>query len=130
MRHQSLAQPTKVVSLPHSPYPRGPSTYGHFRWRVSGLSASVASSRKSIRAFVVIATDANELVAQIHNRMPLIIAPKDYVRWLSEEPDPRELMLPFPAAPMRMWSISTRVNKPENDDPAILEPVKLASSAA
>ena len=75
-------------------------------------------------------TDANELVAQIHNRMPLIIAPKDYVRWLSEETDPRELMVPFPAARMRMWPISTRVNKPENDDPSILEPVKLASSAA
>jgi hypothetical protein len=26
---------------------------------------------------------------------------------------------------MRMWPISTRVNKPENDDPSILEPIKL-----
>jgi putative SOS response-associated peptidase YedK len=83
-----------------------------------------------LRTFAVITTDANELVAQIHSRMPLIITPKDYVRWLSEEPDPRELMVPFPVAPMRMWPISTRVNKPENDDPSILEPVKLASSAA
>ncbi len=83
-----------------------------------------------LRTFVVITTDANELVAQIHNRMPLIIAPKDYARWLSDEPDPRELMVPFPAEPMRMWPISTRVNKPENDDASILEPVKLASSAA
>ncbi len=56
----------------------------------------------------MITTDANELVAQIHNRMPLIIAPRDYVRWLSEEPDPRELMVPFPAEPMRMWPISER----------------------
>jgi putative SOS response-associated peptidase YedK len=58
--------------------------------------------------------------------MPLIIAPKDYVRWLSEEPDPRE----FSAEPMRMWPISTRVNKPENDDPSVLELIKLVSSAA
>ena len=68
--------------------------------------------------------------AQIHNRMPLIIAPEDYVRWLSEEPDPRELLRPFPAESMRMWPISTRVNAPENDDPSILEPIKLAASAA
>jgi hypothetical protein len=34
--------------------------------------------------------------------------------WLGEEPDPRDLMRPFPAEPMRMWPISTRVNKPEN----------------
>jgi hypothetical protein len=39
-------------------------------------------------------------------------------------------MVPFSAAPMRMWPISTRVNKPENDDASILEPLKLASSAA
>ena len=31
---------------------------------------------------------------------------------------------------MRMWPISTRVNKPENDDPSIVEPIALAASAA
>jgi hypothetical protein len=30
---------------------------------------------------------------------------------------------------MRMWPISTRVNKPDNDDPAIVEPVELATDA-
>jgi putative SOS response-associated peptidase YedK len=62
--------------------------------------------------FAIITTDANELVADIHDRMPLILARSDYARWLSEEPDPRELMRPFPASPMRIWPISTRVNKP------------------
>ena len=51
-------------------------------------------------------------------------------RWLSDEPDPRDLMRPFPAEPMRMWPISTRVNKPENDDPSIVEPIELAHFAA
>jgi putative SOS response-associated peptidase YedK len=83
-----------------------------------------------IRTFVVITTDANELVAEIHNRMPLILAPADYIRWLSDERDPRDLLRPFPAAPMRMSPISTRVNKPENDDPSIVEPVALANSRA
>ncbi len=83
-----------------------------------------------IRTFAVITTDANELVAEIHDRMPLILAPDDFARWLSDEPDPRDLMRPFPTTPMRMWPISTRVNKPENDDPSIIEPVELATSAA
>jgi putative SOS response-associated peptidase YedK len=39
-------------------------------------------------------------------------------------------MRPFPAGLRRMWPISTRVNKPENDDPAIVEPVELATDAA
>jgi putative SOS response-associated peptidase YedK len=83
-----------------------------------------------IRTFAVITTDANELVAQIHNRMPLILAPRDYNRWLSDEPDPRDLLRPLPAEPMRIWPISTRVNKPENDEPSLLEPVALTSSSA
>ena len=83
-----------------------------------------------IRTFAVITTDANELVAEIHDRMPLILAPGDYARWLSDEPDPHELMRPFPANSMRMWPISTRVNKPENDDPSIVEPIELTTSAA
>src|SRR5579862_2730072 len=44
---------------------------------------------------------ANELVAEIHDRMPLILARGNYTRWLSDEPDPRGLMRPFPAEPMR-----------------------------
>jgi putative SOS response-associated peptidase YedK len=88
------------------------------------------TSGEWVRTFAVITTDANELVAEIHDRMPLILAPKDYERWLGDEPDPRDLMLPFPPDPMRMWPISTRVNKPENDDPSIVEPIELRSSAA
>jgi putative SOS response-associated peptidase YedK len=69
-------------------------------------------------------------VAEIHDRMPLILARSDYTGWLSEEPDPRDLMQPFPAELMRIWPISTRVNKPENDDPSILEPIELSGANA
>jgi putative SOS response-associated peptidase YedK len=54
--------------------------------------------------------------------LPLILERADYTRWLSDEPDPDDLMRPFPAEPMRVWLLSTRVNKLENDDPSILEP--------
>jgi putative SOS response-associated peptidase YedK len=62
--------------------------------------------------------------------MPVILASGDYDRWLGDEPDLRELLRPFPAAKMRMWPISTRVNKAENDDAAIVEPIELAPDAA
>ncbi len=88
------------------------------------------TSGEWIRTLVVITTDANELVAHIHNRMPLILAPNDYTRGLSDEPDPRDLLQSFPAEPMRLWPISTRVNKPENDEPSIVEPLALPPSAA
>jgi putative SOS response-associated peptidase YedK len=81
------------------------------------------ASGERIRTFAVITTDANELVAEIHDRMPAILAPEHYTRWLSDEPDPRDLMRPFPADLMRIRPISTRVNKPENDDASIIEPI-------
>jgi putative SOS response-associated peptidase YedK len=64
----------------------------------------------------------------IHDRMPVILAFADYERRLGKEPDPRDLMRPYPAEPMRMWPISTRVNKPENDDPSIVEPTELVTT--
>jgi putative SOS response-associated peptidase YedK len=65
------------------------------------------ASGEWIRTFAVITTNANELVAEIHDRMPAILPPESYTRWLSDEPDPRDLMRPFPADLMRMWPVST-----------------------
>ena len=56
----------------------------------------------------------------------MIISPEDYTRWLSSlDPDPRDLLAPYRAEPMIIWPISTRVNKPENEDTAILDRASL-----
>jgi putative SOS response-associated peptidase YedK len=74
-----------------------------------------------VRTFAVITCPANELMATIHDRMPVIVPPIAYDRWLSNiEPDPHDLLVAFPSEPMTMRPISTRVNKPENDDEGIL----------
>ena len=65
--------------------------------------------------------------AEIHDRMPLILPPT--ARWLGDEPDPSGLMRPFPSESMRMWPISTKVNKAENDDASIVEPIELVKTA-
>jgi putative SOS response-associated peptidase YedK len=78
-----------------------------------------------VRSFAVVTCAANEPMAEIHDRMPVIVPPETYDRWLGTlEPDPRDLLTPFPAGPMTKWPVSTQVNKPDNDDAAILEPVK------
>ena len=86
------------------------------------------NSGEWIRTFAIITTDANELVAEIHDRMPLIIPSKDHARWLGNDKESADLMRPFPAEPMRVWPISTRVNKPENDDPLIVERIELSAA--
>jgi putative SOS response-associated peptidase YedK len=74
------------------------------------------------RSFCVVTTDANELLAAIHHRMPVILDPASFDRWLSPlDPDPRDLLVPYPAELMMTWPISTRINKADNDDAAILD---------
>ena len=62
--------------------------------------------------------------------MPVILRREDFDRWLGVEPDPRELLRPYPAEAMTMWPVSTRVNSPRNDDEELLKPVPLGSSAS
>jgi putative SOS response-associated peptidase YedK len=73
------------------------------------------------RTFAILTVSSNELIGQIHNRMPAILEPRSYDRWLSTEPDPHDLLITYSSEPMTMWPISTRVNKPENDDRSILD---------
>ena len=77
-----------------------------------------------IRTFCILTCPANELIATIHDRMPVILPPDAYHRWLSPlEPNPSDLLRPFPVEQMRMWPISTRVNSPQNDDADLLTPL-------
>jgi putative SOS response-associated peptidase YedK len=73
------------------------------------------------RTFAIITVPSNDLVAQVHNRMPAILEPAGYNRWLGLESGPHDLLITYPSEPLTMWPISTRVNKPENDDPTLLE---------
>ena len=60
----------------------------------TGVNARLA------RAFITV--PANVLVGTIHDRMPAIIPIAQHARWLGAEPDPRDLLQPFPAVLIRM----------------------------
>jgi putative SOS response-associated peptidase YedK len=87
------------------------------------------ASGEWLRTFAVITVPANALVATIHDRMPAILKPADYERWLGPDRDPRDALAPFPAEQMIMWPVSQRVNSWQNDDAALVEPVELEQSA-
>lgn len=80
------------------------------------------------KTFTIITCTPNEMVAQIHDRMPVILHPEDYERWLSFEPDPFDLLEPFPAELMRMWPIDRKVGRPANNTPDILNEVEVEES--
>lgn len=74
----------------------------------------------------LITTDANELMEPIHNRMPVILAPDDYDRWLDpaiQKPDQLQpLLRPYPSDAMLAYPVSTHVNSPRNEDAKCIAP--------
>ena len=87
---------------------------------------------KIVRSFTIVVTAANELVAPIHDRMPVIVHSRDWRAWLGEVPADVErlqtIMRPYPAEEMKAWSVSTHVSSPKNDDADLLEPLAPAAS--
>ena len=74
----------------------------------------------------ILTTEPNELVREIHNRMPVVLGPGDFGRWLAPDTlrgDLEALLRPAPAAEWTVYPVSPRVNKTENDDPGCLEPI-------
>ena len=78
---------------------------------------------EAIDSCTILTTEANELLQQIHERMPVILNPKDYDMWL----DPtmqieqlQQLLQPYSSAVMTSYPVSTKVNKPTNDTPELI----------
>jgi putative SOS response-associated peptidase YedK len=81
----------------------------------------------SIKSCTIITTTPNELMGAIHDRMPVILHPRDYAKWLNPAPQTPEnlqpLIKPFPADTMTAYPVSTLVNKATNDSPEMVVPV-------
>ena len=73
----------------------------------------------------VLTTEPNEVLEPIHDRMPVILRPEDYTRWLepaTKQSDVRQMVGSFPADLMRVWEVGLLVNDPKTDDATILTP--------
>jgi hypothetical protein len=71
---------------------------------------------------------ADELLAEIHDRMPVILADEDQEAWLQTDADPRELkalLAPYPARAMKSFQVSKKVNSALVDEPRLIEPIEL-----
>ena len=76
--------------------------------------------------FAIITTDANALVAQVHNRTPAMLTREAEKAWLDTNTmrdHVLSLLAPYPASEMRMYEISPRVNRATEDTPELIKPV-------
>jgi len=88
---------------------------------VFGL-AGITALWNGVRSVSLITTAPNALMQPIHDRMPVIVAPEDYAAWLDNDAtDLMRYVRPFPAERMAARRVSMRVNKPENDEPSLIE---------
>ena len=82
-----------------------------------------------VRRIAIVTTEPNALCAELHNRMPVILAPETWPAWLGEEPVDekrlKSLLAPCPSAALTCWPVSARVGNVKNNDPSLIEPIVL-----
>jgi putative SOS response-associated peptidase YedK len=79
-----------------------------------------------LQTCTIVTTEANELMRRVHTRMPVILDPADYDRWLDcprhDAQSAIGLLKPFPSERMQLVPVSTLVNSPRNELAACVEP--------
>ena len=106
----------------------------HFRSRDSELLAMAGlwslwpnGDGKAVESMVILTTSPNQLVADLHDRMPMILDRRDFDRWLEPQAldadELHRLAEPLAAERMERIPVSSRINSTRFDDPACLERV-------
>lgn len=103
----------------------------HFRREDDGLFAFAGlwekwSGDQTVYSCTIITTDANSLLKDYHDRMPVILDPADYQLWLDpqwQKPEPlQQLLRPYPAEEMTVREANPIVNHVKNETPECLQP--------
>ena len=86
-----------------------------------GRIRSWRSGDEELRTCTIITTTSNKLVAGIHDRMPVILAPESYWEWISADVKDLKshegLLVPYPSDEMEAFRVSARVNDPKVEGP-------------
>jgi putative SOS response-associated peptidase YedK len=92
----------------------------------AGLWERWEKGSEPVESCTIITTDANDLLGRLHDRMPVILPPENYDRWLMPEQDPQTLaamLRPYPDDELVAYPVSPVVNNPRNDRPECVEPL-------
>ncbi|WP_435067275.1 SOS response-associated peptidase [Haloplanus sp. C73] len=99
------------------------------RWqpptRQTGLGefgTGTVSDPEPIDTFAIVTTEPNDLIADLHHRMAVILDPSEESTWLHGDiEDALACCDPYPATDLTAHPVSTRVNDPSNDDPSLVQ---------
>ena len=89
----------------------------------AGLWSTWDSGDKPLHTFTIITTEANQTLSAIHSRMPVIVYPKNYEKWFSDESHSlTSLFTANPKNELEYFEISTAINFPKNNEVNLLQP--------
>lgn len=92
-----------------------------------GLWEKWSGEKDPVYSCTIVTTTANDLLARYHDRMPVILDPKEYDYWLDADFEDRDRLRsfldPYPAKEMTVRRVSQLVNNVKNDSPECIEPV-------
>jgi putative SOS response-associated peptidase YedK len=87
------------------------------------------STGESIDSCTILVTEANAVVAPVHDRMPVILKPEYFTTWLDPEVQSPSMVKPllttYPADETTLFPVSRKVNSPRYDDPECITPLIL-----
>lgn len=93
---------------------------------LAGLWERWEKGTASLESCTILTTEPNTLMAPLHKRMPVLIAPGHYDLWLDPSTDPAALtalLAPYAAAELTANPVSRLVNSPANDSPELIESI-------
>lgn len=83
----------------------------------------------TIKSVAVITTEASERLAQVHDRMPVLLDPDQWAAWLGElnstSEELKAMLKPYPAERMAFWPVDKRVGNVRNDQRDLADPIAL-----
>ncbi len=94
---------------------------------LAGLWERWEKGEMPLETCTILTTGPNDLLAPIHNRMPVIIPSHSYEKWLDPAADIttlEELLKPYPAEELSAYPVSRQVNNPAQDSPELITPVE------
>ena len=94
----------------------------------AGLWDDEENGDASCPTFCILTVEPNDLVAPIHNRMPLILTSSEMAQWIDPQSGPsvlQSLLRPHPAGDMASHPVSKLVNNAGHESPACVDPVEL-----
>lgn len=90
---------------------------------MAGLHRTWEGDDERYETVTVLTTEPNDLVEPLHHRMAVVLPREEEETWLTTGPDERrDLCRPYPRDDLDAYPVSTAVNDPSNDSPAIVEP--------